>query len=264
LMDAKVFGAAGSSVVIEDFLAGQEVSVHAFCDGHTTALFPAAQDHKAIRDGDRGPNTGGMGTFAPVPWVRPELLERVRTAVVEPALAGLAAQDAPFSGLLYPGLMVAGISADTTFKVLEFNARFGDPETQSYLRLLDTDLLDILDACVDGTLADIDITWSDQTAVTVIMASAGYPGKYRKGLPITGLDAAAARDGVVVFHAGTQLAPGANPKTGPYLTSGGRVLGVSATGADLADARAKAYAAVKLIHFEGAHYRTDIGAKALR
>jgi phosphoribosylamine---glycine ligase len=261
IMGEKVFGAAGSSVVIEAFLSGQEISIHAFCDGHTTALFPAAQDHKAIHDGDRGPNTGGMGTFAPVPWVQPKLLETVRTTVVEPALAGLAAQGAPFTGLLYPGLMVAG---NSDFKVLEFNARFGDPETQSYLRLLETDLLDIFDACLDGTLADLPIKWSGQTAVTVVMASAGYPGKYRKDLPITGLEAAAAQPDVVVFHAGTRLADTASPQAGPYLTSGGRVLGVSATGRDLADAQAKAYAAVKLIRFDGAQYRTDIGAKATR
>jgi phosphoribosylamine--glycine ligase len=186
IMGEKVFGEAGSQVVIEEFLGGQEVSIHAFCDGHTAALFPSAQDHKRIGTGDTGPNTGGMGTFAPVPWVKPALLHRVQKEVVQPILTGLRDHHAPFTGTLYPGLMVDG----DQLHVLEYNARFGDPETQSYMRLLDTDLLDILDACVDGTLADLHIRWSDRTAVTVVLASGGYPGKYPKGLPITGLNQA--------------------------------------------------------------------------
>jgi phosphoribosylamine--glycine ligase len=254
IMANKIFGDAGSSVVIEDYLAGQEISIHAFCDGATTALFPTAQDHKRIGTGDIGPNTGGMGTFAPVPWVKPTLLHKIQATVVEPVLAGLAARQAPFVGLLYPGLMVDG----NNVRVLEYNARFGDPETQSYMRLLKTDLLDILNACIDGTLAKLKITWSDQTAITVVLASAGYPGKSTTGLPISGLAEAGEQPGIVVFHAGTKLDENDTP-----LTSGGRVLGVTATGRDLREAQQKAYDAIKLIHFDGLQYRTDIGDKAL-
>jgi phosphoribosylamine---glycine ligase len=253
IMGDMIFGEAGSSVVIEELLDGQEVSIHAFCDGHTAVLFPSAQDHKRIGNGDTGPNTGGMGTFAPVPWVKPALLHRVQKEVVQPILSGLSAQHAPFTGTLYPGLMVDG----DDIKVLEYNARFGDPETQSYMRLLETDLLEILNACVDGNLADLHIKWSERTAVTVVLASSGYPGKYTKGLPITGLSTANALPDVVVFHAGTKL------DGDQLVTSGGRVLGVTATGSDLRDAQTKAYTAAKLIHFEGVQYRTDIGDKAL-
>jgi len=251
MMTGHIFGVSGSTVVIEDYLTGREVSIHAFCDGHTAVLFPTAQDHKPALDGDTGPNTGGMGTYAPVPWAGPDLVEQAQKTVVEPILAALGKAAAPFSGLLYPGLMV-GLDG---FNVLEFNARFGDPETQSYVRLLDCDLLEVLEACVVGRLAGTTVKWSDRTAVTVVLASGGYPGKYATGKPITGIEAAAALPDIVIFHAGTTL------KNGQIVTSGGRVLGVSATGADLRDAQAKAYAAIKLIHFEGMQYRTDIGAK---
>lgn len=253
IMGEKIFGESGSEVVIESYLTGQEVSVHAFSDGHTAALFPPAQDHKQIFDGDKGPNTGGMGTFAPVPWVRPALMERVQTEVVDPILAGLSRTDAPFSGLLYPGLMVDGAKLN----VLEFNARFGDPETQSYMRLLKTDLLEVLNACVDGTLDQVALTWSDQTAVCVVLASGGYPGSIKKGLEITGIEAAEKLPGVVVFHAGTAQ------QDGKIVTAGGRVLGITAVGGDIAEARAQAYAAIKFIHFDGMQYRTDIGQKSL-
>jgi phosphoribosylamine---glycine ligase len=253
IMTDKAFGDAGGTVVIEDFLTGREVSLHAFCDGNTAVLFPPAQDHKQIGTGGTGPNTGGMGTYAPVPWMKPALLRTAQATVVEPVLAGLAAQGTPFRGLLYPGLMVDGVD----MKVLEYNARFGDPETQSYLRLLETDLLDVLNACIDGTLDTIDITWSDESAVTVVLASEGYPGPYPKGRPITGIEAAEKQPGVVVFQAGTAR------KDGQLVTNGGRVLGVSATGATLAEARDRAYAAVKLIAFEGMQWRTDIAESAL-
>jgi phosphoribosylamine--glycine ligase len=253
MMADKIFGAAGSSVVIEDYLTGREVSLHAFCDGQAAVLFPTAQDHKPIRDNDEGPNTGGMGTIAPVPWATADLLTKAKTTVVDPILAALSEAGVPFSGLLYPGLMIS----DTGFNVLEFNARFGDPETQSYMRLLDTDLLDILDACVNGKLNEVEIRWSTKSAVTIVLASRGYPGAYAKGLPISGIEAASAMSDIVVFHAGT------TQKDGQIVTSGGRVLGISATGTDLADALTKAYEAVKLISFEGMQYRTDIGRKSL-
>lgn len=253
IMGEKRFGEAGNSVVIEDYLAGQEVSIHAFCDGHTAKLFPPAQDHKRIGTGDTGPNTGGMGTFAPVPWVTPALMHRAQHEVVGPILAGLKAHHAPFTGTLYPGLMVDG----DHLKVLEYNARFGDPETQSFMRLLQTDLLEILDACVDGNLSSRHLQWSGETAITIVLASEGYPGTYPKGVAITGIEAAEKLPDVVVFHAGTKL------EDGRLVTSGGRVLNVTAVGRDLLEARAKAYAAIKLIHFNGMQYRTDIGHKAL-
>ena len=253
IMGEKVFGEAGNQVVIEEYLTGQEVSIHAFCDGHTSVLFPTAQDHKRIRTGDKGPNTGGMGTFAPVPWVKPDLLHRIQQHVVHPILSGLKAHHSPFTGTLYPGLMVHGHD----FKVLEFNARFGDPETQSYMRLLETDLLEILDACVDGRLSDVHIKWSHQTAITVVLASEGYPGTYPKGLPITGLAEAEGLPDIVVFHAGTKQ------DDEHLVTSGGRVLGVTALGSDLRDAQRKVYAAIERVSFQGMQFRTDIGDKAL-
>lgn len=253
MMSAHMYGEAGNSVVIEDFLTGREVSIHAFCDGRTAALFPTAQDHKPAYDGDRGPNTGGMGTIAPVPWAEAELLNQARGLVVDPILTALSQSGAPFSGLLYPGLMIGNAG----FNVLEFNARFGDPETQSYMRLLETDLLDILNACVAGNLSSQTIKWSGRTAVTVVLASGGYPGAYAKGLLISGLTAAAAQPDIVIFHAGTKKAAGG------LVTNGGRVIGVSATGADLKEAQAKAYAAVDLISFDGMEFRSDIGDKSL-
>jgi phosphoribosylamine--glycine ligase len=253
IMGDKLFGDAGNSVVIEEYLDGQEVSIHAFCDGHTAVLFPPAQDHKRIGTGDVGPNTGGMGTFAPVPWVTTALMHQVQKQAVQPILTGLREHHAKFIGTLYPGLMVDG----DQIRVLEYNARFGDPEMQTYMALLETDLLEVLNACIDGHLADLQIKWSDKTAVTVVLAAGGYPGKYAKGLPISGLSTAAALPDVVVFHAGTRR------EGDQVLTTGGRVLGVTATGTDLRDAQARAYRAVSLIKFEGMQYRTDIGSKAL-
>jgi phosphoribosylamine--glycine ligase len=253
IMTTRRFGEAGDSVVIEEFMTGQEVSIQALSDGHSSLLLPPSQDHKRIGEGDTGPNTGGMGTFSPVPWVTKEQLGRIQSTIVDPALKGLASRGAPFQGLLYPGLMIDGPHV----KVVEFNARFGDPETQSYLRLLETDLLELLNACVDQDLSTHTVTWSAKSSVCVVLASGGYPGTYETGLPITGLEQAERLPDVVVFHAGTSLADG------HLVTSGGRVLNVTATGHDLAEARDKAYAAVKLIHFDGMQYRTDIGMKAL-
>jgi phosphoribosylamine---glycine ligase len=182
IMEDRVFGESGSQVVIEEFLTGQEVSIQVLTDGRAAVILPTSQDHKPVGTGDVGPNTGGMGTYAPVPWVTPALLERVRAEVVGPILRGLEAAGSPFRGLLYPGLMIDG----DRMSVLEFNARFGDPEPQSYLRLLKTDLLAMLNATVDSTLADLPVEWSDESAVCVVLASGGYPGKYEKGVPITG------------------------------------------------------------------------------
>ncbi|HSX46148.1 MAG TPA: phosphoribosylamine--glycine ligase [Candidatus Saccharimonadia bacterium] len=253
IMVSKAFGVAGDKVVVEDFLKGQEASFHALTDGHKSAIFPASQDHKQINDGDQGPNTGGMGVIAPVDWVTPELLEKVNRDVVYPVLEGLRKQNNTFRGCLYPGLMIDG----DDLEVLEYNARFGDPETEVYMRLLDADLYEILKACATGTFEPAMVKWQPGYAVTVVMASGGYPGSYQKGLPISGIEEAEAQPDVVVFHAGTAV------KDGQVMTAGGRVLNVTATGATLQKALDKAYAAVDLIHFEGAHFRTDIGHRPL-
>jgi len=251
IMVKKAFGTAGDKVVIEDFLKGQEVSLHALTDGHRSVIFPASQDHKQINDDDEGPNTGGMGVIAPVSWVTDQQLDFVNQKVVQPALNGLREQNAIFTGCLYPGLMIDGDDV----RVLEFNARFGDPEAEVYMRLLDGDLYEILSACAEGNLDPAMVKWQSWFAVTVVLASGGYPGDYQKGLPITGLGEAEKLDDIVVFHAGTAV------KDGQLVTAGGRVLNVTATGSTLDEALDKAYAAVKLIHFEGMHYRTDIGRR---
>ncbi|MBM3261579.1 phosphoribosylamine--glycine ligase [Candidatus Kaiserbacteria bacterium] len=243
---------AGKEVVIEEFLDGQEISIHAFCDGKTHVLLPPAQDHKPIHDNDTGKNTGGMGTIAPVSWVSAHALQDIDEHIVRPTLHALAQRERQFSGLLYPGLKMTTSGP----KVVEFNARFGDPETQSYMRLLKTDLLDILEACVDGTLAKLTIEWHSGFAACIVIASGGYPDKYKKGLSLRGITDAEHVPGVVVFHAGTTF-------DGELKTSGGRVLGVTAIGNTLHDALDRAYEAVELIEFEGKQYRKDIGAKAL-
>lgn len=249
----KAFGQAGSEVIVEEFLDGPEVSIHAFCDGTTAKLFPPAQDHKALLDGDRGPNTGGMGAYAPVPWVTPAMMDEITRTIIEPALAALRKQGTPFTGCLYPGLKYTGDG----FKCLEFNARFGDPETQSYMRLLESDLAEILLACVDGRLASVPVEWSAKSAACLVAASGGYPGAYHKGCVITGLDRAGADADVTVFHAGTALSEGA------IVSAGGRVLGVSTVADDLPGALDKSYAAMREIKYSGMQYRTDIGKKGL-
>ncbi len=253
LMINKTLGQAGTEVVIEQFLQGPEFSIHAFCDGENFKLLPPAQDHKSIFNGDKGPNTGGMGTIAPLPWVSQELLNEVAEKIVKPTLEGLKKLGSPFVGLLYPGLMLTKEGP----KVIEFNARFGDPETQSLMRLLKTDLLEILEACVDGNLDKLNIEWNNKYACCIALASGGYPGKYEKGLPISGIEEASKMENVIVFHAGTKISDD------QLVTNGGRVLGVSVTADNLKSALDKAYEAAKLIHFDGMHYRTDIGAKSL-
>jgi len=251
IMIRRIFGEAGDKVVVEDFLKGQEVSTHALCDGNTAIIFPASQDHKQVFDGDKGPNTGGMGVIAPVPWVTEQHLNVVRDQVVLPALEGLQKHGAPFTGCMYPGLMIDG----DELKVLEFNARFGDPEAEVYMRLFDGDLYEVLTACAKGQLDPGMVTWKPGFAATVVLCSPGYPGDYPKGLPISGLEKAEKMDDIVLFHAATSR------KGDEILTAGGRVLNVTATGQTLDEALDKAYAAVKLINFEGMHYRTDIGKR---
>jgi phosphoribosylamine--glycine ligase len=253
LMVRRVHGDAGDTVILEDFLEGPEISGHAFCDGTSFSLFPSAQDHKPALDGDLGKNTGGMGTLAPVPWVSEDTMQQVGKRIVSPILAHLFISSTPFVGCLYPGLKVT----PNGLAVLEFNARPGDPEIQSYMRLLKTDLFDIVEACVQGKLSQLKVEWSPGVAVCIVLASGGYPDAYKKGLPISGIQEAEKVPGVVVFHAGTTMSDGA------LKTSGGRVLGVTAVGPDLAVARDLAYAAVERISFEGKQFRRDIGAKSL-
>lgn len=249
MMVDKKFKAAGNVVVIEEFLTGKEVSVLAFTDGKTIVPMVSSQDHKRAYDNDQGANTGGMGTFSPSQAYTPDLAEETMRNIILPTMHAMNAEGRTFKGVLYFGLM---LTADGV-KVLEYNARFGDPETQVVLPRLKTDLFEIFDAVVDERLADVDIQWEDNAAVCVILASGGYPASYKKGIPITIGDI----DGdVTLYHAGTAF-----DKDGNLVTSGGRVIGVTATGKDIAEARAKAYANVSKIKFDGAFWRTDIGIK---
>lgn len=253
VMVDKIFGDSGSEVVVEEFLQGKEFSAHAISDGKTFLMFPPSQDHKPVFDGGKGHNTGGMGTIAPLPWVTEENMSEIKDLIVEPALKGLKEAGRTFTGLLYPGLIM---SPDGP-KVIEFNARFGDPECESYMRLLKSDLFDVLNACAEDKLSNVQLEWHEGFACCIMLASGGYPSKYEKGKPITGIEEAEKLDGVVVFHAGTTI------KDNQLVTNGGRVLGVTATDDSLKGALDKAYAAVKLINFEGVHYRTDIGQQSL-
>ncbi|TSC86186.1 MAG: phosphoribosylamine--glycine ligase [Parcubacteria group bacterium Gr01-1014_8] len=254
VMVKKIFKDSGNEVVIEEFLEGPEISIHALSDGKDFIMFPTSQDHKTIGENDTGKNTGGMGAIAPVPWVTDEQLLDIRKHIVAPAIATMAKRDTPFQGLLYPGLMMTKQGP----KVIEFNSRFGCPEAEVYMRLLKTDLLDLLEASVDGTISKKNIEWQPGFAVTVIMASGGYPDAYKRDLPIAGIEEAEKIEGVVVFHAGTRY------ENGQTLTSGGRVLSVSAVGGTLKEALNAAYQACERIQFEGKYFRRDIGAKALR
>ena len=252
IMEDHSFGDAGARVVIEEFMEGEEASLLAFTDGTTIRPMISAQDHKRAYDGDRGPNTGGMGTYAPAPVMTPEMTERAVEEILKPTIAAMAKEGRTYRGCLYLGLMV---TADGP-KVVEFNARFGDPETQVVLPLLDSDLVAIMCACADGTLADVPIRWKDGAAVCVVLASGGYPGHYDKGQEIHGLADAEAM-GALVFHAGTAM------KDGKLVTNGGRVLGVVGRGSDISSAVDAAYAAAAKISFKDAYYRKDIAHRAL-
>jgi phosphoribosylamine--glycine ligase len=253
ILVSKAFGAAGARIVIQEFLEGMEISLHALCDGKTAKLFPTSQDHKRALDGDQGLNTGGMGTYCPTPFLSETALAETGRKILEPFLRGCTAEGIDFRGIIYPGIMLTKAGP----KVLEFNARFGDPETQVYLTRLENDLVELLDASVRGTLDEVEMKWSPMASVCVVMASGGYPGSYAKGKPILGLAEVAKLPNTKVFHAGTT-------KNGnEIITNGGRVLGVTAWAKDLKAAQAAAYAAVGKIHFDGAHFRRDIAAKAL-
>jgi phosphoribosylamine--glycine ligase len=247
MMRDRVFGEAGSRVIVQEHLRGREMSYFIITDGRTVLPTVPACDYKRINDGDEGPNTGGMGSYSPPPFYTEALGTLVRKTIMEPAVLGLADAGSPYTGTLYGGLMID----NNRPKVIEFNCRLGDPETQVVLPRLKTDLVEVIEAALDGRLDGVTLEWTDEACVGVVMASGGYPGKYETGLPVTGLDALG--EGLIVFHAGTK--PGDN---GEVLTSGGRVLTVVALGKDLEDAREKVYANISRINFKGAHYRTDI------
>lgn len=251
IMAEKVFGEAGNRVVIEEFLQGEELTVLAFVDGTTVLPMEPAQDHKPVFDGDKGPNTGGMGSYSPVPHMKKEWLEDINNRIIKPTVQAMEQEGNPFIGILYAGLMMTSEGP----KVIEFNARFGDPETQVVLPRLKTDLVDVLNAMHHHQLDRIRLEWEEQAAVCVIMASKGYPGTYEKGVPIQ-IDQVP--EDVQVFFAGVQ------EKGGQLVTSGGRVLGITALASDIRAAKDRAYEGIQKIHFEGAHFRTDIADKAIR
>ncbi len=248
IMEAKTLGTAGDRVVVEECLVGKEMSTFVFTDSQTIVPMVEACDYKRVHDGDRGPNTGGMGSYSPPHFYTPELAKTVQETIMETAVRAMSKEKRPYKGVLYGGVMIT----DDGPKALEFNARFGDPETQVTLPRLKTDLVDILLAVINGNLDQIDVEWSQDACVGVVMASAGYPGSYKTGFPITGLDSL--DKDIMVFHAGTKI--GTEP--GLVLTNGGRVLTVAAMGKTLAEAREKVYNNISRIHFEGCHYRRDI------
>lgn len=251
IMEDKIFGKSGNQVVVEEFLTGKEVSVLAFTDSHTISPMISSMDHKRVYDNDEGPNTGGMGTIAPSPYYTPEVAKRCMEEIFLPTMEAMKKEGRPFKGCLYFGLILT----ERGPKVIEYNCRFGDPETQVVLPLLKTDLFTIMRAVRDERLGEVDIRWSTGAAACVVLASGGYPKKYETGLPIEGLDENGGHPGVIVYHAGTKK------QDGRFLTAGGRVLGVTGLGETLPQALEKAYGAVREITFKNAHYRTDIGKK---
>ncbi len=253
IMLDKAFGSAGASVVIEEFMEGEEASFFAFTDGKNILPLASSQDHKRAFDGDEGPNTGGMGAYSPAPVVTAALHDEIVETIVKPTIEGMAADGHPYVGILYVGLMIK----DGKPRVVEYNARFGDPEAQPLLMRMKSDIVPVLQACARGELTQDSIEWHDKAAVCVVMASGGYPGSFEKGLPISGLAAAAKIDDLVVFHAGTAL------KDGVVVNNGGRVLGVTGLGADVASAIECAYLGIDEICWQDVHYRKDIGQKAL-
>ncbi|HSV74887.1 MAG TPA: phosphoribosylamine--glycine ligase [Chthonomonadales bacterium] len=254
VMRERAFGAAGDRIIVEERLTGEEVSIMAFTDGENVVAMPPSQDHKRVFDNDLGPNTGGMGAYSPTPSLPADIVHEAVETVVRPAVHAIRDLGIPYKGVLYAGLMLT----PKGIRVLEFNCRFGDPETQAVLPLLETDLVEVLSACVDCSLDQLDVRWKREAAVCVVAASGGYPGDYATGKPIEGLDRAAEEPGCMIFHAGTR------EEHGQVYTDGGRVLGVTGTGADIPEALAHAYTGMARIRFEGMHFRRDIAARALK
>jgi phosphoribosylamine--glycine ligase len=254
IMCEKIFGAAGEKIIVEDKLLGEEASILAFVDGRNIYVMESSQDHKPIGDGDTGPNTGGMGAYSPAPVVTDELMNQITREILVPVVDGMNRNGTTYKGVLYAGLMITAGGP----RVLEFNVRFGDPETQPILMRLKSDLLEVCLAVCEGRLDEVTLEWDERPAVCVVMASGGYPGDYEKGKKITGLDEAGRLEDVVVFHAGTAS------KNGNIVTDGGRVLGVTALGQTIREAKSRAYEAVDKIKFEGAYFRRDIADKAIK
>jgi phosphoribosylamine--glycine ligase len=254
VMIKKEFGEAGTRVLIEEFLEGDEASILVFTDGNVVLPLPASQDHKRIFDEDRGPNTGGMGAYAPTPLITPAILDQIKNIILMPTINGLKREGITYKGILYAGIMMTKDGP----KVLEYNVRFGDPETQAVLPLLKTDIIDIFLACIEGRLKDIKMETHDGAAISVVMAAKGYPGSYEKGKEIKGLDSFDGRQDIIIFHAGTKK------EGGKTVTSGGRVLAVTAIDRDIKSAISKVYAEIGKVTFEGAQFRKDIGKKAER
>ncbi|MBI4336039.1 MAG: phosphoribosylamine--glycine ligase [Candidatus Omnitrophica bacterium] len=254
IMDFKLFGSSGDAVIIEECLEGEEASILVISDGKDYVCLASSQDHKRIFDGDKGPNTGGMGAYSPAPIVTDEMFDQIKREIITPVIKGLADENKLYKGVLYAGLMITKDGP----RVLEFNVRFGDPETQAILPRMKTDLVDVIEASIDGSLGTFgELRWRDEACVCVVMAAGGYPGDYKKGLAIQGIGDAEGLKDTVVFHAGSKA------RDGNFMTDGGRVLGITALGADIEDAINRTYQAVSKISFEGAYYRKDIGAKAL-
>ena len=253
IMKEKIFGYAGERIVIEGFLSGEEVSILAITDGKTIVPLSSVQDHKAVYEGDKGPNTGGMGAYSPVPFVTDDLQSSIEENILVPIVHALKKENRPYKGVIYAGLMITNAGP----KVLEFNARFGDPETQVLLMRMKSDLVPLLLSTVKNNIEEVEIEWHDGVSVCVIMASKGYPDKYEKGLPVFGLEAVKSVNNVQVFHAGTAI------KDGKVVTNGGRVLGVTILERDLEKAQKNVYEAIKKLSFDGAYYRKDIGTKAI-
>ena len=254
MMIEDIYGESGHSVVIEENMEGEEVSIFALCDGFTYKLLVSSQDHKRVYDGDTGPNTGGMGAYAPAPLVTPQLLNSIEKEIIQPTIDGMASENIPYKGLLYAGIVVT----ENGPKTLEFNCRFGDPETQAVVPLLEGDLAEIMMACIEGNLSKTYLRSSNGSALCLVIASGGYPGSYKKGINISGIEEANSIDGVKVFHAGTKF------DGEDIVTAGGRVFGVTGWGADFSQARKRAYEAAGKIHFTDSFYRKDIGNKALK
>ncbi|MDD5006241.1 MAG: phosphoribosylamine--glycine ligase [Candidatus Omnitrophica bacterium] len=253
IMENKIFGDAGNQVIIEECLTGEEASILAFCDGINFIPLASSQDHKRIFDNDQGPNTGGMGAYSPAPVISPKLMKEILNKIIKPVVDEMSKIGCPYKGLLYAGIMITKDGP----KTLEFNVRFGDPETQVILPRLRTDLVKVMQAVIDGALDTIKLSWSKDSCVCIVASSGGYPGEYQKGKEISGLNDLKGRKGVMVFHAGTKS------DNGKIVTSGGRVLGVTALGKDIRDAINNSYQAIEKIKFEGMHFRKDIGAKAI-
>ena len=251
IMRQRLFGEAGDQIVVEEFLEGQEISVLAFSDGQTVLLMDSAQDHKAVYDGDIGPNTGGMGAYSPAPVFTELMRQKVRDKIMLPMVRAMQQEGRTYKGILYAGLMLT----KTGPQILEFNARFGDPETQPLMVRMETDIIPLFEACIDGTLGQCQVNWKNKSSVCVVMTAEGYPGTYQKGEIISGLQNANSTPEVVVFHAGTK------EQDGKVLTNGGRVLGVTATGANTESAIQRAYDAVGKVNWRGVHYRKDIGSR---